>query len=78
MLFIFSTPVLIKHLWQLKTVVFLRWCLMCAVPYRSYKFDILGSSKQYLFTFLINKNIPIFNNPRANMLKKIPIKLQSK
>jgi hypothetical protein len=32
MLFIFSTPVLIRHLWQLKTVAFLHWCLMCAVP----------------------------------------------
>jgi hypothetical protein len=31
MLFIFSTPVLIRHLWQLKTVVFLHWCLICAV-----------------------------------------------
>jgi hypothetical protein len=31
MLFIFSTPVLIEHLWQLKTVVFLHWCLICAV-----------------------------------------------
>ncbi len=30
--FIFSTPVLIRHLWQLKTVVFLLWCLICAVP----------------------------------------------
>jgi len=28
---IFSTPVLIRHLWQLKTVVFLTWCLICAV-----------------------------------------------
>ncbi len=28
MLFIFSTQVLIIHLWQLKTVVFLHWCLM--------------------------------------------------
>jgi hypothetical protein len=28
MLFIFSTPVLIGHLWQLKTVVFLHWCLI--------------------------------------------------
>jgi hypothetical protein len=26
MLFIFSTPVLIRYLWQLKTVVFLLWC----------------------------------------------------
>ncbi len=25
MLIIFSTPVLIRHLWQLKTVVFLHW-----------------------------------------------------
>jgi hypothetical protein len=30
--YFFSTPVLIRHLWQLKTVVFLHWCLMCAVP----------------------------------------------
>jgi hypothetical protein len=31
MLFIFSTPVLIRHLWQLKTVVFLHWCLIRTV-----------------------------------------------
>jgi hypothetical protein len=31
MLFIFSTPVLIRHLWQLKTVVFQQRCLICAV-----------------------------------------------
>jgi hypothetical protein len=30
-LFIFSTPVLIKHLWQLKTVVVLHWCLIRTV-----------------------------------------------
>ncbi len=29
----FLTPVLIRHLWQLKTVVFLLWCLICAVLY---------------------------------------------
>jgi hypothetical protein len=27
----FLTPVLIRHLWQLKTVVVLHWCLICAV-----------------------------------------------
>jgi hypothetical protein len=27
----FSTPVLIRHLWQLKTAVFLNWCLICFV-----------------------------------------------
>jgi len=31
MLFIFSTPVLIRYLWQLKTVVFLHWCLIHAI-----------------------------------------------
>ncbi len=32
MLFIFSTPVLIRHLWHLKTAVFVHWCLIRAVP----------------------------------------------
>jgi hypothetical protein len=27
-LFIFSTPMLIRHLWQLNTVIFLLWCLI--------------------------------------------------
>jgi hypothetical protein len=31
MLFIFSTPLLIRHLWQFKTVAFLDWCLICSV-----------------------------------------------
>ncbi len=31
MSFIFSTPVLIRHLWQLKKVVFLHWFLICAL-----------------------------------------------
>ncbi len=30
-LFNLSTPVLIRHLWQLKTVVFLHWCVIHAV-----------------------------------------------
>ncbi len=32
MLFIFSTPELIRHLWQLKTIVFLHQYLICSVP----------------------------------------------
>ncbi len=28
----FSTPELIRNLWQLKTAVFLHWCLICVVP----------------------------------------------
>ncbi len=31
MMFIFSTPVLIRHLWQPKTGAFLHWCLICVV-----------------------------------------------
>ncbi len=31
MLFIFSMPVVIRDLWQLKTVAFLHWCLLLAV-----------------------------------------------
>ncbi len=27
----FLTPVLIKHLFQVKTVVFLNWCIICAI-----------------------------------------------
>jgi hypothetical protein len=33
MLFIFSTPVLIRHLWQLKAIVFLYRCAIDAVPF---------------------------------------------
>ncbi len=31
MLFTFSTPVLIRRLWQLNAVVYLQWCLIHAV-----------------------------------------------
>ncbi len=31
MLFIFSTPLLIRHRWELKKVVFLHWCLIYAL-----------------------------------------------
>jgi hypothetical protein len=33
MLFIFSTPELIRNLRQLKTAVFLHWCLIRGVPF---------------------------------------------
>ena len=33
MLFTFSTPELIRNLWQLKTAVFLHWCLICALTH---------------------------------------------
>jgi hypothetical protein len=37
MLFIFSTPVLIRHLWQLEAFVLLYWCLIHALPLASKK-----------------------------------------
>ncbi len=40
MLFIFSTPVLIRHLWQLKTVDFLHWCLIRALPLKYLEFFV--------------------------------------
>jgi len=44
MLFSFSTPELIRHLWQLKRVVFLHWCLICAVLFRSPWLGLKGAS----------------------------------
>ena len=37
----FLTPVLIEHLWQLKTVVFLHWCLILAVLLLEYQHLLL-------------------------------------
>jgi hypothetical protein len=31
----FFNTSLIRHMWQLKTVVLLQWCLICAVPFSS-------------------------------------------
>ena len=43
MLFIFSTPVLIRHLWQLNTVVYPHWCII-----------LCGSIKiNYFWTYFI-------------------------
>ncbi len=40
MLFIFPTPVLFRHLGQLKTVVFLHWCLLI-VTAKGFKLQFL-------------------------------------
>ncbi len=46
---IFSTPELIRNLWQFKTAVFLHWCLICAIPLE----QIEGNSeKVYKMNFL--------------------------
>ncbi len=43
MLFIFTTPVIIRHLWQLNTVVFLHWCLIDAVLFRFFRFVLINA-----------------------------------
>jgi hypothetical protein len=57
MFFIFSTPELIRNLWQLKTAVFLHWCLICALPLKRikltpvFRFQRFG---EFLPTFVAN------------------------
>jgi hypothetical protein len=57
MLFIYSTPELIRNLFQLKTAVFLHWCLICAVPLKwnnltpVFRFQRFG---KFLPTFVAN------------------------
>ncbi len=74
MLFIFSTTVLIRHLWQLKTVVFLHWCLICVVL-----FDEVGYHLKYCHViFEIEKNIVLTLNVKLQRnLKPIKNPLQS-
>jgi len=47
-MFIFSTPGLIRHLWQLKAVVFLHWCLICYVLLFEYQNLLLLSDIWWL------------------------------
>ncbi len=52
-MFIFSTPVLIRHLWQLKTIVFLHWCVIHTIPLVNWEVAsiILSVVKSKLFQF---------------------------
>jgi hypothetical protein len=50
----FSTPVLIRHLWQLQTVVFLHWCLICAVLLDTLSIQTQTSLLGFLITFVHN------------------------
>jgi hypothetical protein len=43
----FFKPVLIRHLWQLKTVVFLHWCLIHAVLLNETAMLLQKSSSHY-------------------------------
>jgi hypothetical protein len=52
MLFIFSTPELIRNLWQLKTAVFLHWRLICSVPFQNLrvtKVNLLNPNKKTIY-----------------------------
>ncbi len=49
MLFIFSTPELIRNLWQLKTAVFLHWCLFRALPIEHVKSNFYTLVRQISF-----------------------------
>jgi hypothetical protein len=50
----FSTPVVIRHLWWLETVVFLHWCIICAVPFIIFLLGI-----KYIFVDKNDKNVEI-------------------
>ncbi len=50
MLLTFSTPGLIRHLWQLKTVVFLHWCLIHSLLLeKKKKYKIIQPFPLFLF-----------------------------
>jgi hypothetical protein len=61
MLFIFSTPVLIRHLWQFKEVVFLHWCLICAAPLPKWESECFYSAK---FPWFCPKTSKMEMNPQ--------------
>ncbi len=56
---IFSTPVLIRHPWQLRTVVFLHWCLITLKHYLYLYFYLEASVGPYL-------NVAHFFNTSVN------------
>ena len=57
MLFIFPIPVLIRHLWQLKAVVFLHRCLICVLLFTKGDSSSKGSIHQKV-TILQNVSLP--------------------
>jgi hypothetical protein len=45
----FLAPEPIRNLWQLKTAVFLHWCLICAVPLFEYQYIYLVVVKTEIY-----------------------------
>ncbi len=68
MLFIFSTPVLIRHQCQLKTVIFLHWCLMCAVPLVISQWASTVGGNQPIVTSVFSLQTSVFTLPHGTML----------
>ncbi len=67
MLFIFSTTVLIKHLWQLKILVFLHWFLICAVPLGAC--NILNSKNNVLKEVNLSNSLLYFCFKKTQFVK---------
>jgi len=49
MVFIFSTPVKIRHLWRLTTIVFMHWCLIFTVLWGLNEADMSPSSSILIY-----------------------------
>jgi len=71
MLLIFSTPEMIRNLWQLKTAVFLHWCLIRVVPL-NWKFLL-----KIDFSTVINSNTNAFAPTVIWEIKKTFYSIQS-
>ncbi len=55
MLSTFSTPVLVRDLWQFKAVVFLYWCLICAVLLAVLMFELSSNFLHFVKIKQISK-----------------------
>jgi hypothetical protein len=69
--FIFSTPELIRHLWQLKTIVFLHWCLICAVLLDFNEADTLKSNSILIYLISVPSIDTQMNGIKAKIIKKV-------
>ena len=49
----FFITMLIRHLWQLETIVFLHWCLICTVPLNP--INLVFKNYKILLYFYLNK-----------------------
>ncbi len=71
MLLIFSTPVLIRHLWQFKTVVFLHRCLISAVLFKKCALYSIKYDNKHCFHIIpISKLCKMANSYHVSFLHK--------